>query len=116
MWLLIRSNQVLKPGQISKIDITAFQIDMRLAGGVWTGKTREAGAEPLCAWSNPGSLCIAKDAITRFQAKPMDDEAAKAMEDPEYYRGLVEYGKKTADLLNPIWEEKIYPADSAGKK
>ena len=59
---------------------------------------------------------FAKEAVTQFQASPMDDEAAKAIEDPEYYAGLVEYGKKTADLLNPIWEEKIYPAESADKK
>jgi hypothetical protein len=33
---------------------------------------------------------------------------------PQLYS--VEYGKKTADLLNLIWEERVYPADSAGKK
>jgi hypothetical protein len=38
------------------------------------------------------------------------------IKDPEYYTGLVEYGRKTADLLNPVWEEKAYPADLAGKK
>jgi hypothetical protein len=59
---------------------------------------------------------FAKCTITGFQAKPMDDEAAKALEDPEYYVGMVEYGRKTADLLNPIWEETVYPAEPADKK
>jgi hypothetical protein len=38
----------------------------------------------------------------------MDEEAARSIEDPEYSAGMLEYGKKTADLLNPIWEEEIY--------
>jgi hypothetical protein len=46
----------------------------------------------------------------------MDDAAAHAMEDPEYYAGMVAYGRKTADLINPIWEERVYPGNSSGKK
>jgi MoaA/NifB/PqqE/SkfB family radical SAM enzyme len=52
---------------------------------------------------------FARDAITRHDAKPMDIEAARAVADKDYYAGMVDYGKKTAELLDPIWEEKIYP-------
>lgn len=51
---------------------------------------------------------FARDAINRFAAKPMDDEAARAIQDMDYHAGMIEYGKKTAELLNPIWEDQIY--------
>jgi len=51
---------------------------------------------------------FAHDAISRFDAKPMDSEAARAIQDQGYRVGMVEYGRKTADLLNPMWEEEIY--------
>jgi hypothetical protein len=51
---------------------------------------------------------FAHDAISRFDAKPMDMEAARAIQDQDYRTGMVEYGRKTADLLDPMWEEEIY--------
>jgi MoaA/NifB/PqqE/SkfB family radical SAM enzyme len=59
---------------------------------------------------------FAREAINRFQAKPMDANAARAIEDPEYYTGMVDYGKKTADLLNPIWDDKVYPEYPNGRE
>ena len=38
----------------------------------------------------------------------MDEEAGRAIEDQAYHAGMIEYGRKTADLLDPIWEEQIY--------
>jgi hypothetical protein len=29
---------------------------------------------------------------------------------------MIEYGRKTADLLNPIWEEEIYSIKPNGKE
>jgi MoaA/NifB/PqqE/SkfB family radical SAM enzyme len=51
---------------------------------------------------------FARDLIDRFKPKPLDEEAARSLRDPDYYAGMVDFGRKTADLLNPIWEEEIY--------
>ncbi len=59
---------------------------------------------------------FARDAICRFEAKPMDEAAAHSIEDQEYHAGMIEYGRKTADLLNPIWEEEIYSIKPNGKE
>ena len=48
-----------------------------------------------------------RDAINRHGAKPMDEAAACALSDQDYYSGMVDCGKKTADLLDPIWEKDI---------
>jgi hypothetical protein len=58
---------------------------------------------------------FAHDAVVHFDAKPMDKEAARAIEDRTYYEGMVAYGKKTAELLNPIWERRIYGNNGASK-
>ena len=58
---------------------------------------------------------FARDAICRFQAKPLDEEAARSIEDQEYHAGMVEYGRKTADLLDPIWEEQIHSSKPFAK-
>ncbi len=51
---------------------------------------------------------FAQEAIARFHAEPMDEEAGRAIEDQAYHAGMIEYGRKTADLLDPIWQEQIY--------
>jgi MoaA/NifB/PqqE/SkfB family radical SAM enzyme len=51
---------------------------------------------------------FAHDAILRHKAQPMDSSAACALDDKAYHAGMVECGKKTAELLNPIWEKDIY--------
>ena len=51
---------------------------------------------------------FAHNAIRRFKAKPVDEEAARAIQDGEYYTGMVEYGRRTADLLDQIWEREVY--------
>jgi MoaA/NifB/PqqE/SkfB family radical SAM enzyme len=55
---------------------------------------------------------FARDAICRFNARPMDEEAARSIGDPEYYEGMVEYGRKIRERLDPIWEEEIYSGKS----
>lgn len=44
----------------------------------------------------------------QFKAKPMDEEASRAIQDCEYHTGMVECGRQTADLLDPIWEQEFY--------
>ena len=51
---------------------------------------------------------FALHAISHHQAKPMDEDAARSLADPSYHAGMIEFGRKTAELLNPIWEEQIF--------
>ncbi len=58
---------------------------------------------------------FARDAICRCEAKAMDAEAARAIEDRGYEAGMISYGEKTALLLDPIWEKEIFSSKAAGK-
>jgi len=46
------------------------------------------------------------DMLKRHRPRPIDDNAAEALHDPEYYQGLVEYDQKVAALLDPIWQKR----------
>ena len=46
-------------------------------------------------------------AINKSGACHLDEDAGKAIQDREYRRRMVEYGKRTAELLNPIWENEV---------
>ena len=48
---------------------------------------------------------LAYTAIMKTGAKPMDPNAAEALKDEEYRKGLIEYGKKVDVLTRPIWEK-----------
>ncbi|MGB9835268.1 MAG: radical SAM/SPASM domain-containing protein [Candidatus Saccharicenans sp.] len=48
--------------------------------------------------------------LEKHRPHPIDDNAAEALADPEYYQGLVEYDRQVAALLNPIWEETYLKA------
>ncbi len=47
---------------------------------------------------------MAYTAIMKTGAKPLDPNAAAALEDAEYREGLIAYGKKVDELTRPIWE------------
>jgi MoaA/NifB/PqqE/SkfB family radical SAM enzyme len=44
--------------------------------------------------------------IRKFGAKPIDEDAAAALEDPDYRRKMIEYGKAVEAITGPIWEER----------
>ncbi len=44
--------------------------------------------------------------IQNFQAKGLDENAAEAIEDPEYCRKMAAYGQTVRDLTNEIWQEE----------
>ncbi|NOY76882.1 MAG: radical SAM protein [Calditrichaeota bacterium] len=48
---------------------------------------------------------MAYSAIIKTGAKPLDPNAAEALEDEGYRKGLIEYGKKVDELTRPIWEK-----------
>jgi len=43
--------------------------------------------------------------IRKFGAKPIDEDAAAALQDEEYRRKMIEYGKEVEKATGPIWEE-----------
>lgn len=46
--------------------------------------------------------------IRRFEAQPMDRDAARALEDPEYRRKMMDYDSRLNQLLDPIWDKEMY--------
>jgi len=43
-----------------------------------------------------------------YDVKPVDENAAEALADSEYHRGLAEYDKEVARLLDPIWKTRYF--------
>ncbi|MDI6698335.1 MAG: radical SAM protein [Candidatus Saccharicenans sp.] len=54
--------------------------------------------------------------LTRHRPRPIDDNAAEALADPEYYRELVEYDRRVAALLDPVWEENYLKSQAGGSQ
>jgi len=75
------------------------------------GKTFAMQSSELKNWMMP---CPIRDHYKEFHpwlekygVKPIDDNAKEAMLDPEYLKGMTEYNRRVAELLDPIWE-KVY--------
>ena len=47
------------------------------------------------------------DLILKTKPKPIDENAAEAVEDPLYYKGMVKYDKKFQELTDDIWQEEF---------
>jgi MoaA/NifB/PqqE/SkfB family radical SAM enzyme len=47
-----------------------------------------------------------RDLINKHSPKPIDDAAQKALDDPDYQKGLEEYGQKVIEATKPIWENE----------
>jgi hypothetical protein len=37
----------------------------------------------------------------------MDEDAGKAIQDHDYRRRMLEYDKRIAELLDPLWEQEV---------
>ena len=46
------------------------------------------------------------EAVQQCGARPITEEARQAVEDPEYYRGMVAYGKQMQKLTDSLWQER----------
>jgi MoaA/NifB/PqqE/SkfB family radical SAM enzyme len=55
---------------------------------------------------------FAHDTVKAFGAKPMDEEAALALADPNYRGRMVEYNTQVGKALDPLWEKEIYPTQA----
>jgi len=70
----------------------------------------QTSAEKVGNWFCP---CVIRDhyevflkAARETNAKPIDSEAEAALADPEYHRGLIEYGRQVDELTREIWEKE----------
>ena len=59
---------------------------------------------------------FAWETIQKHGPQPMDEEAAKALADPEYRRRMIEYDGSVAQLLDPLWEKEIYARENPPPK
>ncbi len=48
---------------------------------------------------------VARNIIDMFNAQPEDESAKQALEDKEYYNGMIEYDLKLKKLFDPYWKE-----------
>ncbi len=44
--------------------------------------------------------------LKEYNPEPIDENARAAMEDPEYYKGMVAYNREISKIFNPIWKDK----------
>ncbi len=49
---------------------------------------------------------MARRAVLELGAKPINEEAAQALEDRAYYEGLQAYGRRVHELTDPIWRHE----------
>jgi hypothetical protein len=54
--------------------------------------------------------------IKEHRATPLNQEAARALEDPGYYEGLHSYDKACAALLDPVWEKEYLKVNGRGTR
>jgi MoaA/NifB/PqqE/SkfB family radical SAM enzyme len=50
---------------------------------------------------------VAHDIIVRFGARPLHEDAAAALADPQYHERMMDYGRKLSVLLDPVWESEV---------
>jgi MoaA/NifB/PqqE/SkfB family radical SAM enzyme len=50
--------------------------------------------------------------LKEHNPEPIDENARAAMEDPEYFKGMVAYNREVDKLFKPIWEEKYMKGES----
>jgi len=54
--------------------------------------------------------------IKEMGAKPADEQAREALASPEYYRGMVEYGRQLEEITAPVWEREYLEPERRRKR
>ncbi|MBE9506151.1 MAG: radical SAM protein [Chloroflexi bacterium] len=70
----------------------------------------EAVQNWLCPCVIRDHFDVLRDAVLETGAKPINEEAAIALQDPEYRRGMVQYGRDIKRLTDPIWAAEYVSA------
>jgi hypothetical protein len=56
---------------------------------------------------------VGRDVLVRLGARPIHEDAALALQDAEYARRMIDYGKEIARRLDPIWEREVLGRNGA---
>jgi MoaA/NifB/PqqE/SkfB family radical SAM enzyme len=68
-------------------------------------------AEKVCNWLRPCPMRDHFDVVRRAAretgARPINEAAAEALNDPDYIRTMVDYAERYAELSDPVWEERF---------
>ncbi|MDD8030392.1 MAG: radical SAM protein [Acidobacteriota bacterium] len=107
----ININDIYNQGQnLNQIWEHPFLADLRKWQKEYGYSKNHSKEGPVKNWIMP---CPMRDhfrdmyeLLQKHHPKPLDQNAAEALSDPDYYKGLVEYNQRVADLMDPIWEEK----------
>jgi len=67
---------------------------------------RESVGNWLCPCVIRDHFAVLKSAVVRTGARPLNEEAAAAISDAEYERGMIRYGKKMEKLTDPMWRQE----------
>lgn len=60
----------------------------------------------LCCCAIRDHFDVFADAVKQCGARPITEEAKQAIEDADYYNGMVAYGKEMLRLTDPMWQER----------
>ncbi len=56
---------------------------------------------------------VGREVLVRLGARPMHEDAALALADPEYAERMIDYGRKVSALLDPVWEREVLGREAA---
>jgi len=78
--------------------------------------------KPACEVGNQIVACPIRDhhfifhnVVKNFCARPINVEAEEALKDRSYFGGLVDYGKKVAELTDGIWDKEYIEPERLAK-
>ena len=55
------------------------------------------------------------DIVTKFGAKPLDENAHQALEDTDYHKRMTEYGQSVKEITEPLWLKEFMGQGKSGK-
>ena len=61
----------------------------------------------LCPCVMRDHFGVLREAVTRCQARPINAEAAEALQDESYCQGMIRYGEAMKRLTDPIWQREF---------
>ncbi len=50
--------------------------------------------------------CVMKSFLDEYRPKPIDPAAQESLEDPDYQKGMDEYGKNVVNVMDPVWQKE----------
>ncbi|MFA0783661.1 radical SAM/SPASM domain-containing protein [Fervidibacter sacchari] len=57
---------------------------------------------------------VMRELIDRYKPEPEDESAAAALQDEEYYRGMLAYNEAVRKVLDPVWEREYLAPHKVG--